>query len=63
VIREGFGRMPSYAGVLTVADRWAIVEYALTLRGRLPADSAEREDSARAVAISRRDSVSAEPLP
>jgi mono/diheme cytochrome c family protein len=57
VIRGGFGRMPSYAGELTVPERWAVVAYALSIRGRAPADSAEREDSARAAAIRATDSA------
>jgi mono/diheme cytochrome c family protein len=57
VIRGGFGRMPSYAGELAVPERWAVVAYALSIRGRAPADSAEREDSARAAAILATDSA------
>jgi hypothetical protein len=55
--------MPSYAGVLPVEDRWAIVAYALTMRGRLPADSAEREDSTRAARLALPDSVRTEAMP
>jgi len=63
VVRNGFGRMPSYAGVLPVEDRWAIVAYALTLRGRLPADSAEHEDSTRAARLALPDSVRTDAMP
>jgi mono/diheme cytochrome c family protein len=55
VVRNGFGRMPPYASDLPVTDRWAIVAYALTIRGRSPADSAERDDSARAAELRRLD--------
>jgi mono/diheme cytochrome c family protein len=55
VVRNGFGRMPSYASDLPVADRWAIVAYALTIRGRPPADSAERDDSVRAAELRGQD--------
>ncbi|HEU4589235.1 MAG TPA: c-type cytochrome [Gemmatimonadales bacterium] len=48
VIRNGFGRMPSYASELSVDDRWAVVAHVLALRGRPAADSAERDDSVRA---------------
>jgi mono/diheme cytochrome c family protein len=57
VLRNGFGRMPAYSADLPVPDRWAIVAYALTLRGRPPADSAERDDSARATELHRLDSL------
>jgi mono/diheme cytochrome c family protein len=48
VVTRGFGRMPSYAPQLSASDRWAVVAYVLTLRGRPPSDSAEHADSARA---------------
>ena len=32
VITEGFGLMPSYAGVLSVEDRWAVVAYVRALQ-------------------------------
>ena len=57
VVSDGFGRMPSYAGDLTASDRWAVVAYALSFRGRAPADSAERDDAQRAAALARRDSL------
>jgi len=68
VIASGFGRMPSYAGDLPVSDRWAVVAYLLTLRGRPAADSAEQEDSLRAARLRLLDStlahtVVAEPVP
>ncbi len=56
-VRDGFGRMPSYAADLTASDRWAVVAYALSFRGRGPADSAERDDARRAAALARRDSL------
>jgi mono/diheme cytochrome c family protein len=59
VIRDGFGRMPSYAAELSVADRWAVVAYIASLRDLPPADSAERDDSARAAELARLDSVRA----
>ncbi len=57
VVSSGFGRMPSYAAHLSVSDRWAVVAYALSLRGRPAADSADRDDSARAAQLQRRDSL------
>jgi mono/diheme cytochrome c family protein len=41
VIREGFGLMPSYAGSLSVHDRWAVVAYvrALQLSQHAPVDA------------------------
>ncbi|MGN6393815.1 MAG: c-type cytochrome [Gemmatimonadales bacterium] len=54
---NGFGRMPSYAADLPSADRWAVVAYVLAVRGREPADSAERDDAARAAGLVRRDSL------
>jgi mono/diheme cytochrome c family protein len=60
VISNGFGRMPAYAGDLTVPDRWAIVAYLLTQRGRPPADSTERADSARAEQLRVLDSTLAD---
>ena len=57
VVTNGFGRMPSYAADLPAAERWAVVAYVLTLRGREPADSAERDDAARAARLVRRDSL------
>lgn len=57
VVRDGFGRMPSYSADLPASDRWAVVAYALTLRGRPPADSAEQDDADRAAALARRDSA------
>lgn len=51
VVRNGFGRMPSYASELSVQDRWAVVAHVLALRGRPAADSAERDDSTRAAGL------------
>jgi hypothetical protein len=45
VISEGFGLMPSYASVLSVEDRWAIVVY---LRALQLSQSARVEDLAPA---------------
>jgi mono/diheme cytochrome c family protein len=61
VIRNGFGRMPPYASDLSLDDRWAVVAYALALRGQPAADAAEREDSMRAAALSAADSGRAQP--
>jgi len=58
-IRGGFGRMPSYASDLSVADRWAVVAYALAIRGRPAADTAERVDSLRAEELREVDSLAA----
>jgi mono/diheme cytochrome c family protein len=59
-VTSGFGRMPSYAPELPASDRWAVVAYALTLRGRPPSDSAERDDSVRAAGLRALDSLPAE---
>jgi len=60
VVTRGFGRMPPYAPELSVSDRWAVIAYALTLRGRSPSDSAEREDSARAAGLAALDTLGPE---
>jgi mono/diheme cytochrome c family protein len=57
VVTNGFRRMPPYAPDLRPSDRWAVVAYTLTLRGRPPADSAERDDSARAARLRVLDSL------
>jgi mono/diheme cytochrome c family protein len=60
VVANGFGRMPGYAGDLPVPDRWAVVAYVLTLRGRPPADAVERDDSLRAARLRGLDSTLAD---
>jgi mono/diheme cytochrome c family protein len=57
VIRGGFGLMPSYAAELSVVDRWAVVAYVSSIRGRPPADREERDDSSRAAELQARDSA------
>jgi mono/diheme cytochrome c family protein len=57
VATAGFGLMPGYAAELSLKDRWAVVAYAQSIRGRAPADSAERDDSARASWLQRLDSL------
>jgi mono/diheme cytochrome c family protein len=57
VIRNGVGRMPSYAADLSVTDRWAVVAYTLTLRARPATDVEERDDSTRAAELRRLDSL------
>jgi mono/diheme cytochrome c family protein len=49
VISRGFGVMPSYAGHLTVEERWAVVAYlrALQLSQRARIDLVPPEDRAR----------------
>lgn len=59
IVRDGFGRMPSYAGELSVEDRWAVVAYARALAARPPADSMERADSLRGAQLRRLDSLGA----
>lgn len=54
VIREGSGRMPSYAAQLPVMERWAVIAHLRELQRRAPASEAERTDSARAEAMRRR---------
>jgi len=63
VVTSGFGRMPPYAPDLSASDRWAVVAYALALRGRPPADSAERDDSVRAAGLRALDSLAREARP
>jgi mono/diheme cytochrome c family protein len=60
VVASGFGRMPGYAADLPVPERWAVVAYVLTLRGRPAADSAERDDSLRAARLRVLDSTLAD---
>ncbi len=57
VVHAGLGRMPSYAGELSVADRWAVVAYVRWLNGRPVAGAGERDDSARAADLRRLDSL------
>lgn len=54
VIRNGQGRMPSYATRLGVHERWAVVAYLRELQRRPPVTEAERIDSARAESMRRR---------
>jgi mono/diheme cytochrome c family protein len=54
IVRAGYGRMPGYAGELSVEDRWAVVAYVRALAGRPVADSAEREDSIRGAELQAR---------
>jgi mono/diheme cytochrome c family protein len=54
IVRAGSGRMPGYAGELSVEDRWAVVAYLLALAGRPVADAAEREDSIRGAELRAR---------
>jgi mono/diheme cytochrome c family protein len=60
IVTTGFGRMPPYAPELTSNDRWAVAAYVLALRGRPPADSAERDDSVRAAGLRALDSLGPE---
>ena len=57
IVRGGLGRMPSYAGDLSVADRWAVVAYVRSLCGRSVAGPDERDDSVRAARLRRIDSL------
>jgi mono/diheme cytochrome c family protein len=54
IVRAGYGRMPGYAGELSVKDRWAVVAYVRALAGRPVADTAEREDSIRGAELRAR---------
>ena len=54
IVRAGYGRMPGYAGELSVEDRWAVVAYVRALAGRPLADTAEREDSIRGAELQAR---------
>lgn len=57
IIRIGKGVMPAYATDLTVAERWAVADYVVSLRGRAALTPAERDDSARAVEVRYADSL------
>lgn len=57
IIRDGLGRMPSYAAELSVRDRWAIVTYLQMFQRRGTASPGEREDSIWAAALSAQDSL------
>jgi mono/diheme cytochrome c family protein len=54
IVRAGYGRMPGYAGELSVEDRWAVVAYVRALAGQPVADAAEREDSIRGAELQAR---------
>jgi mono/diheme cytochrome c family protein len=57
VATHGLGRMPSYASELTATERWAVVAYIKQLQ-RTPAIArSARDDSLRALAIQRSDSM------
>jgi mono/diheme cytochrome c family protein len=56
IIRDGVGRMPSYAAELSVPERWAVVAYLQQLQRRNTATADEREDSIGAAELRRVDS-------
>lgn len=57
IIRDGFGRMPSYAAELSVHDRWAVVAYVRDLQQRGAMTREEQLDSVRAAELRVVDSV------
>ncbi|HEX5438006.1 MAG TPA: cytochrome c [Gemmatimonadaceae bacterium] len=59
VIRNGFGRMPSYAADLTPVERWAVVAYVERLQQLHAATPAERADSVRAAHLAVRPAAPA----
>lgn len=59
VATHGLGRMPSYASELSTSERWAVVAYIEALQ-RTPSLAREAiDDSLRALAIQRSDSIGA----
>ncbi len=56
IIRNGVGRMPSYAAELSVPERWAVVAYLQQIQRRNTATADEREDSIGAAELHRVDS-------
>jgi mono/diheme cytochrome c family protein len=56
IIRQGIGRMPSYAAQLPVHQRWAVVAYLQQLQRTPNAGPGEREDSIRGAELRARDS-------
>jgi mono/diheme cytochrome c family protein len=59
VIVQGFGRMPSYAALLPVDQRWAVVAYLKQLQSLTNARPDERDDSIRGAELRARDSTRA----
>jgi mono/diheme cytochrome c family protein len=57
VATHGLGRMPSYAAELTTSERWAVVAYIKQLQLTPAIARSARDDSLRALAIRRSDSV------
>jgi mono/diheme cytochrome c family protein len=55
IIRDGLGRMPSYAAELSVRDRWAVVAYLRMLQRGATLAPEEREDSIWAARLSAVD--------
>ena len=61
VIRDGFGRMPSYAAQLDERERWAVIAYLRQLQRTPTAAPDERADSSRAARLRALDSARAAP--
>jgi mono/diheme cytochrome c family protein len=61
IIRDGVGRMPSYAAELSVPERWAVAAYLQQLQRRNTATADEREDSLGAAELRRLDSSRGRP--
>ena len=59
VATHGLGRMPSYASELTTTDRWAVVAYIKQLQATPAVARGALDDSLRALAIQRSDSMMA----
>lgn len=57
VATHGLGRMPSYASELTTAERWEVVAYIKQLQLTPAIARNARDDSLRALAIQRSDSL------
>lgn len=55
VIRDGFGRMPPFAGQLPVMERWAVIAYLHQVQGRGAEGAEEQLDSTRAAELRRID--------
>jgi mono/diheme cytochrome c family protein len=61
VIRDGFGRMPSYAAQLDERERWAVIAYLRQLQRTPTAAPDERADSSRGARLRALDSARAAP--
>lgn len=57
VATHGLGRMPSYAAQLSTSERWAVVAYVKQLQSTPSVTRESIDDSLRALAVQRSDSI------